>query len=298
MKRVVSILVLAVVALTLIQCGNSKKEKKEEKKQEEQLNITVLLDLSDRIDPKLHPNTPEHYLRDIAIVNELALFFKDNIEKKGGYKAKGRMRVVFSPVPQDTDINNIVSEMNIDLSKYGYNETQQKKKIFDNILTIYSQNLEKVYQTTISTKKFLGSDVWRFFKNDVKDYCVASEPHYRNILVILTDGYLYHVQSKDIQGNRSAFLTPTSLQNNGLRNKNWREKFEQGDYGFISTRSDLENLEVLVLEVNPSAKNIGDEDVIRAYFEKWFKEMNVKRFEIYNTDLPSNTKTRIEKFLK
>lgn len=42
---------------------------------------------------------------------------------------------------------------------------------------------------------------------------------------------------------------------------------------------------------------LNDEDVIKAYLSKWFDEMNIKKYEIYNSDLPINTKTRIEKFI-
>lgn len=307
MKKIIGIatvivIIIIVVSVAVSKCGNNntqsdKAQKEKNKPQEEQLNITLLLDLSDRIDPKVSPNTPEHYQRDIAIIEEFVDIFRKDIATKGGYKAKGRMRVIFSPPPQDPEINKMVSELDIDLSKYSFEQTSEKKKIYESIAQTYSQNLEKAYQTTINTQKYIGSDVWRFFKNDVKDYCVASESHFRNILVILTDGYLYHSQSKDKQNNRTAYLSPTLIQSSGLRSANWREKFDQGDYGFITTRSDLENLEVLVLEVTPSKKSIQDEDVIKAYLEKWFKEMNVKRFEIYNTDLPSNTKIRIERFL-
>lgn len=41
------------------------------------------------------------------------------------------MRVIFSPHPQDADINKILSEPNIDLSKYGYKQTQIFDKIFE-----------------------------------------------------------------------------------------------------------------------------------------------------------------------
>ncbi|ATA75163.1 MULTISPECIES: hypothetical protein [Capnocytophaga] len=302
MKKVISIIaIIAIIAIgfSLSNCnfGNAKKQQNEEKTKEQQYNITLLLDLSDRIDPSVSPNTPEHYQRDIEIIKNISAFFKKDMEKKGAYKAKGRMRVIFSPPPTNPEINQMVNELNIDLSKFSYQQTAEKKNIYDNILETYATNLEKAYQQTIQTSNYIGSDIWRFFKNDVKDYCVASEDHYRNILVILTDGYLYHSQSKDVQKNRSAFLSPTSIQSNGLRSANWREKFDTGDFGFITTRNDLQDLEVLVLEITPSKKAIQDEDVIKAYLEKWFKEMNVKRFAIYNTDLPSNTQSRIDKFL-
>ena len=92
-------------------------------------------------------------------------------------------------------------------------------------------------------------------------------------------------------------LLPKNIKANGFRSNNWREKFEEGNYGYISTRDDLQNLNVLVLEINPSSQDKDDEDVIKAYLKKWFNEMNVNKFELYNTDLPQYTKTRIDKFI-
>lgn len=262
---------------------------------EKQLNITILLDLSDRVEPSKYPANPEHYQRDIEIVSYFTELFKQEMSEKGAYKSNGKIKVIFSPRPADDEINTIASNLNIDLSKARDNK--HKKEIYDNITSDFRSNLEKIYGKTIETKKYPGSDIWRFFKNDVSDYALATNPEYRNILVLLTDGYLFHEDSKDKNKNRTAYLLPNTVKQNGMRNSNWQSKFQEGDFGFISTRSDLENLEVLVLEISPSAAHKNDADVIEAYLEKWFQEMNVKNHEIYISDLPEYTKTRISKFM-
>ena len=116
-------------------------------------------------------------------------------------------------------------------------------------------------------------------------------------MVILTDGYLYHENSKDNEGNRSMSLLPQDVQKYGFRSNNWKDKFDKDNYGYISTRDVLKNLDVLVLEINPSPKDKDDEDVIKTYLKKWFEEMKVNKFELYNSDLPQYTKTRIDKFI-
>jgi len=66
----------------------------------------------------------------------------------------------------------------------------------------------------------------------------------------------------------------------------------------MTERDDLENLEVLVLEISAeNEKNKIDEDIISHLWKKWFEEMNVSHYEVYRSDLPANTKTRIENFL-
>jgi hypothetical protein len=264
--------------------------------QSQQLNITILCDLSDRIDIKKYPDKPEHFERDLAIVNELTNYFAKDMESKGAYFAKGKIKVVFSPEPQDPNINIWAEKLNIDLSKM---DPKQKKEVHDNISTTFADNLGKIYDSALTTNKWLGSDIWRFFKNDVKDYCISNNPEYRNILIILTDGYIYHQDSKDRNGNRFAYVLPELFDRFKLRNSsNWKQEIDKQDFGLISTRSDLENLEVLVLEVTPSPNNRNDEDIIKAVLSKWFEEMKIKRFAIFNSDLPEYTKQRINDFLK
>ncbi|WP_304344502.1 hypothetical protein [Chryseobacterium koreense] len=175
---------------------------------------------------------------------------------------------------------------------------QEKKAIFKTLEEKFSGNLSKINQLTISQKNYIGSDIWRFFKNDVKDYAVTEDNNYRNILVIITDGYVYHKDSYSRNNNRTTYITPDFIGKENLRFGKWKNKFNNGDYGFITTRKDLGNLEVLVLEVNPAGNSLNDEDIIKEYLSKWFKEMGIKKYYIHNSNLPINTKSRIEKFLK
>jgi 2-phospho-L-lactate guanylyltransferase (CobY/MobA/RfbA family) len=92
---------------------------------------------------------------------------------------------------------------------------------------------------------------------------------------------------------------PENISKFNLRkNPNWEQELEKQDFGLITKRNDLDNLEVLVLEVSPSPNYKNDEDIIKAILAKWFKEMKVKRVAIYNSDLPQYTKQHIDEFIK
>jgi hypothetical protein len=261
-----------------------------------QLNITILLDLSDRISPSVHPVIPEHSERDLDIIRTFAEYMTEDMKERGTFSANGTIKVIFSPYPKDPEINILAQKLNVDLQKM---DNKQKKYVYDNIVKTFPENAQKIYNTTIEDGNWIGSDIWRFFKNDVKDYCVSSDPNYRNILVILTDGYIYHPNSKDQLENKYAYILSNLFTKYNLRNnQNWEQEIDQKSFGLIASRSDLQDLEVLVLEVSPSADHKNDEDIIKKVLSNWFSEMNVKRFEIYNTDLPEYTKTRILRFLK
>ncbi len=261
-----------------------------------QLNISVLWDLSDRIDPTKQAEMPSNADRDISIIKSFSDFLKKDMDTKGAFSAKGKLKVFFSPNPSDQNINSLAAKLDVDLAG---KDVKVKKDLYDNISSNFEQTARQITDLTIKTSKWEGSDVYRFFKNDVVDYCVSKDSSYRNILVLITDGYIFHPQSKGRIGNKSEYILPDLLTSLGLRNNaDFSTVFEAKNCGLISKRSDLSNLEILVLEVDSDENHKNDEDVIKLYLQKWFSEMGVKRFEIYNTDLPENTKKRIADFLK
>lgn len=288
---------ISIFAFSLISCGGGSDVKqnnnviKVEKSLEKQLNISILLDLSDRISPNINPDAQKNDIENIKAITD---FFKTNMSNLGAYKAKGKIRLFFSPTPSNANINSIVNRLIIDCSKM---ENKGRKQVYDTITDLYSKNLENIYQETIETSSWEGSDIWRFFKDDVKDFCIENDTTYRNILIILTDGYLYHKQSVFNNKNRFTYL----LGNSNLkqyRKQNWEELIEKNDFGIKTERNDLSNLEVLVLEVKAENSNYKiDEDILRHLWKKWFKEMNISHNEVYPSALPANTKTRIESFL-
>lgn len=287
MKRLFSII---IVAISVLSCGEDKEIPKEIP-QEKQLNISILIDMSDRINSQFNPDVEKNDIENIRTITEL---FKSNMEKLGVYKAKGKIRLFFSPSPANANINSIVSRLIIDCSKM---DNIDKKKVHDSLSEIYSNNIKQIFEETIKTSNWDGSDIWRFFKDDV-ELCMDKDLNYRNILIILTDGYLYHKQSYFNKNNRFTYLLSKNL--NDYRKQNvWKQMIDQNDFGIISERNDLNDLEVLVVGIqaeNPDNKI--DEDILRHLWEKWFNEMNISHFKVYPANLPANLKPRIESFLE
>ena len=296
MKR---ILFISIVTFLFIGCKGNKNEKEDKdatttiNSQEKQLNISILLDLSDRISPKINPDAQKKDIENIKTITE---FFSSNMEKLGAYKAKGKIKIFFSPTLVNNNINSTVSKLIIDCSKM---DNKGRKEVHDSLTNLYSKNLNDIYQQTIASSAWEGSDIWRFFKDDVKDFCIENDPNYRNILIILTDGYLYHKQSDYNNKNRFSYLLG-SRNLKPYRKQNWEQLVEQNDFGIKTERKDLNDLEILVLEIKAeNQSNKMDEDILRFLWEKWFKEMNISdnHYKVYSSNEPAYTKTRIEKFL-
>lgn len=251
------------------------------------LNISILLDLSDRINPNLHPNpTMQIYKRDIGYIKSIAQSFEIHIRNKKTRQINDKIQLFIDPEPEEKELNNKIKEL-----KISFDRNNAKRNLILQTSKKYEKITESIYEVAIKDNSYEGSDIWRFFKNKVEDYCL--EDDYRNILIILTDGYVYHENSKKRVRNRSTYLTHKYIVNNRISNYTIDKK----DFGYISSVANLDNLEILVLGVNPNESSLNEEDVIHSYFKKWFTEMNVKRFEIKNTDLPSNTEKIIRNFI-
>ena len=255
------------------------------------LNISILLDLSDRISPTKFPNqTMEYYLRDVGYINSVAEAFKNHLNTKRVIQADDKIQLFFDPAPFNPEINKISNDLKIEITKDNIS-----KEEIDKIKEKYTSESLEIYKLAIKDNNYVGSDIWNFFKNKINDYCI--EDNYRNILVVLTDGYIYFKNSKIQEGNMTTYLTPEVIRANGLNKSNWSETMINKKNAFIPTNTDLSNLEILVLGINPNTKNAYEEDVIKAYWTNWFETMKVKRYEIHSSELPSDMDKVIETFI-
>ncbi|MFV5686442.1 hypothetical protein ACM55I_13465 [Flavobacterium sp. GB2R13] len=295
MKLNIKLLTLLLITILSFSCKNEEKEENEGapkiKDTSENLNISLLLDLSDRISPTKYPNpTMEYYLRDVGYINSVSEAFTEHVRTKKVIRAHDKIQLFFDPAPFNPEINKISKELKIEINK-----TNVSKKLINDTKTIYATDPLTIYKLAIKDGNYIGSDTWKFFKNKVNDYCI--EDDYRNILVILTDGYIYYQDSKIKEGNSTSYLTPEIIKSNQLDISDWSRKMMNEKLGFIKANNDLSKLEILVLGINPNPKNPYEEDVIKAYWTNWFEAMKVKRFEIRNADLPSNMDKVIKNFI-
>ena len=87
--------------------------------------------------------------------------FKNSMTTKGAFQSKDKMQILFNPAPTDPNVNNIAKRLSVDLSKL---DNKRKKEVYDNIEKDFEEGLKEIYDLTLQTKKWVGSDIWRFFK--------------------------------------------------------------------------------------------------------------------------------------
>lgn len=294
-----NLLTFYIVVILFTGC-NDESEKENNKKtvplkqatnKKENLNISILLDLSDRIDPIKNSNpSMEFYSRDLGYIESISKGFEAHLRAKPVRQDNDQIQIYFEPEPLNPKINNLAKNLKLSFTK----ENTTKENILK-ISSQYTSASSEIYKLAIKDKKYLGSDIWGFFKNKVNDYCI--KPSHRNILFILTDGYMFHQDSKFKQGNKSSYITPEFIKSLKLNTPDCKELIQKNGYGFIKANDDLNNLEVFVLGINPAKKNPFERDVISEYWNNWFKEMNVKNNNIKPADLPSNLDQVIQKYI-
>ncbi|MDF2551673.1 MAG: hypothetical protein K0R77_948 [Chryseobacterium sp.] len=245
------------------------------------INVSILIDLSDRIDPKTNPNpTMEYFQRDTEYIKSIEKEFLNHIKTKKIITYNDQMQVFFNPEPSDPKMNHFTKELKVSFDK------NTSKDYFSSVEKKYSELPSNIYQSAINDGKFVGSDTWEFFRNKVKDYCIKGD--HRNILFILTDGYMYHEDSKFSQEKKTSYLTSKLIKANNLTDSDFKTTIEKNKLGFVKANDNLNNLEVIVLGINPEKGNPFEEGVIKEYWENWFKEMKIKNYQIKSADLPSN----------
>ncbi len=269
------------ITTTLTSCPDYIKKNKQNN-----LNINFLLDLSDRIKSE---NQKEN---DIATIKSIAQIFNQHIKSKKVQLLHDKISFFFEPTPKDEKISKLINSLNIYFTKNSSKEDL-------NHITHYDSLLSNLYDNTINNAKisgFYGSDTWRFFENKVKSLCV--DDCYRNILIIITDGYMYHKNTKIDNQNRSTYLVTKSIAQKKLNNNNWKKIFEKNNMGFIPATQNLTDLEIFVIGLNSdNNQNPFEIDVLKAYWTQWFSEMGIKHFKIESLDISQNTQKKFVNFL-
>ncbi|QHI37079.1 hypothetical protein IMCC3317_24570 [Kordia antarctica] len=299
MKKIV-LRLAAIVILCLVSCKEESKEDKKEVKtnttkivsaENKNLNISLLLDLSDRINPEKYPNsTMDFYKRDVAYIKSVSEAFITHLQNKKVRSINDKIQLYFDPEPGNQNINALSQSL-----RYEINRSNVSLDLLEEMKQAYATKPAKIYELAIKDNAYVGSDTWRFFKNKINDFCILED--HRNILIILTDGYIYHKNTQLKEDHLTSYLTPQLIRQNKLNDKNWKEKLTAQNFGFIAANENLAQLEILVLGINPDKKNPYEEDVIHKYWNDWFRQMKVGQSEIKTAILPSNMDKIIKDFI-
>lgn len=278
-----------VIIILLLSCCCCCSDKKDDKQTTEQtvekpkdVNVSILLDLSDRITPAKFKDGMTPLKKDITIISYIDDWFL-NRQKKNKFIKPDKLKIFIYPKPNGFEkINETLESLSIDMERTSRQSVKINKERLKS-MSEWPKTLESIYETTIKEDKFVGSDIWGFFdQGDVTDQCIKDGA--RNILIILTDGYIYDKNNRKKDGDNYSYIVEQTLdiEGSGLIPPRHKDKLDQ--------------LEVLVLECNASSPEKFNK--MRDIMENWFNDMGVKKCKILKTDVPSTTKNIIADFLK
>lgn len=259
---------------TIISCTDKKKNN--ENTTQRPLNISIYLDLSDRLVRDIQPSQVS---RDTAAVGYILDYFKRQTMGPRILQSQNRLKVFFYPSPNSSDIATLAGELDINMAQL---KGVDKRKKLESMKSLFQKNLSQIYNKTISEHEWIGCDIWDFFSSKKVDaQCIKNGA--RNILIILTDGYLYAANNKIKEGNAYSYILPQTLKE---------------EAPLIVRRKGLENLEVGVFEINPYSKEEGYKLI--PILENWLKNMGIseEHLVVAETDLPTNTQTLLKSFLE
>ena len=239
------------------------------------LNLSVFLDMSDRI-IKVSDGMVQ-YEKDLELVKYVTKYFQELVNINKIQKSKDKIHLFFYPIPNIPEINSIAKNLDIDFGIIPRGAPKKEQAI--NLPTQVDKALTQIYETTLENKNWIGSDIWGFFEDKAKDLCIKSG--YRNVLIILSDGYIFYENNKQKKGSNYSYITSQTLNthNSGL---------------IPCSHSDFDTLEVLFLEINAPVKHSAR---IETVIGEWFKNMNIKKYKIVKTDIPANTTKIISSFM-
>lgn len=273
---------LAISVLCCISCGGGSGTIPAEKP----LNITIFVDLSDRL---INGGVPAQIEKDTAIVGHIAEYFlkKTRESEEGLQESKNAIQVLFYPAPQSATMIKCADELVVDIPKCPEGKVRRDKVL--GIKESFQRNLGQIYNQAVTDNNFVGCDIWGFFSYEKVDApCIR--PEYRNILFVITDGYVYDRNTAIIVNKDTFTYIAPKMMPQILNNPKFGLKVER--------HTGLEDLEIAVMEVNPTdPKHLPKMKTILC---NWFKDMGAaeKNIKIVETGLPANTRTYIDGILK
>lgn len=278
----IAILIVVCVAFCVEGCGKKEQNPGEtaEPPKPKPLNISILIDLSDRI-TKAPNNIPQDKI-DIELIEHIVEQMKEKTVRSR-MLCDDRLRVLFFPTPDLEDISGILKELQINMHCENRKEIAPLKQKLLQIDSVFCTNLNLIYQKSLEKGEFKGADIWGFFQNKVEDLCIDDDC--RNILIILTDGYIYHQDHKVVKDGRCSWVLENMLrQNPDLRLLN---PFPE--------EKKIENLEVLMLEVDSGDPKL--ENSLKTLLSQWLNDMGIEKNKIISTTTPNETTLFIDKFI-
>jgi hypothetical protein len=119
------------------------------------LNISILIDLSDRIDPEKYPNpSMQYYQRDLEYIKAIKTGFINHIKGKKVMQLNDQMQIFFNPEPSDFKINDFAKQLKVSFDKSTSKENI--KLVDENIHRFRKKSINRLLMTNNMSVRTFG----------------------------------------------------------------------------------------------------------------------------------------------
>lgn len=272
------------------------------------INLILVPDLSLRIADIT--NNPAQIENDITLLNSIWENFVSQVRLK--IDSKDRLILDVTDAGQvGGSFRTLADSLIFDLSKH---RNKSNRLYFNSVGNRFSRNISKLY--SLASKNPLGADYHYYFEQRLPKWIKKPtlRENYRNILLIITDGYLEAQDSKQtgIWAYTGTFSERTFISNQIRSGTPINDAIALSGLKPISNcATHFPNLEVLVVEVNPRTRcspqektdggTVSDFIIMKYQWTEWFKRLGIKNagmeFFQRRNDATKITEERINEFL-
>ena len=274
------------------------------------LNIIISPDLSNRISSK-YPKP----VKDIEIIEGVLDLYYPTIYKSGG-RAFGQEDKISILITNPQLMNTYVIDdepLKIDLKDFSNDERIRyftdslANRTFESDKKKMVNEIDRVYKSAIQNT--VGADIYDLFKSRLSsdivlkddnskksfDHIIIEEK--RNILILLTDGYIEAGLYGEPAKNKQYYYLDNDIirsfrnEYNSSGETDMKTFFKNNGYGIVPVSNPaLQNLEVFAVEFyDRSLSREGgnntvlpdDYDILKVFWEDWMKKSGVKKFKMY-----------------
>lgn len=299
--------------LGTVSCGDSEADDKAKGEPflKESLNIVVVPDFSNRLNPSLYPKQ----VNDEAIIDQIVDRMPNIIRMKNKMMHQKDRIAVKLLNPNDVSNFGVYKEgLSIDLAAFGTKQADRIKYVTGQVSPSLAEDIETFKSETrrlYSEAKSNGytADLWGYFNQSIDDHYFdvpnlvsnsSVRDTVRNIIVIFTDGYIEKAGQTAASCPSKTCRHLNKYQIEGFRKyakskgegADLKAVFKESGYGITPVKNpNLKNAEVLMLELYDRSKTKSgyitqypsDFQILKLFWEDFFEQSGVAKYEVVET---------------
>jgi hypothetical protein len=256
------------------------------------INLIIVPDLSRRIIDSI--NNPNQSINDIKLLNIIFKNFESSVKNKG--LTKDQLMVDLTDPDQASGKFREIADSLV-FTPY-ISKSSTNRKYFEGMSKQFEKHIDSLYK--LAVKNPVGADFTIYFNRKLENHIKKSNifEEYRNIVIILTDGYL-EAEHNLYTGSEWQLAKICNDHKKGISMEN---SIDSAKIWIPSLNQRFRDTEVFLFEINERKKGQNcDFDILRIQWKKWLLSMGIKNvnepFFFQNEDAILHSSQKIKDLL-